>query len=464
MTSHQLQLLFVDLALILLLARGLGQLAARIGQPPVTGEILAGILLGPSLLGSSLSGTLMPADVRPLLAGMASLGVALFMFGVGLEVEGRTLRGNGRVTVAVAVGASALPFLLGIGLAFVLLPGHGPGGGPGHGHGGGPVGGPVGGPGQGSGSVAAFVVFIGLAVSVTAFPVLARILADRGLSRTEVGGIALAAAAIVDVVAWMALAGVSASVGAASNHWQILLLAPYLLIMLFAVRPLLRRLLAPEPPAGQDQPEPQPQPQPEPQPRPLTPARFAAVLVGALLSAAATEAMGLHHIFGAFLFGAILPRDGTQALRKDLHDRTAHLTALLLPVYFAVAGAQVKLGGIGLTGLAELALILAVAVAGKTGGAYLGARSQKLPPRSAASLASLMNTRGLTELVVLGVGLELGLLDEPLYALFVVMALVTTMMTGPLLSLFPPPEHAAGRTPYPYPPGVRRRDRRDRVG
>ncbi|WP_328926837.1 cation:proton antiporter [Streptomyces sp. NBC_00190] len=397
MTSHQLQFLFIDIALILAAARGLGHLAARAGQPAVIGEIIAGVLLGPTLLGGPLSETLLPSEVRPVLAGMANLGVALFMFAVGLDIDGATLRANGRVTAAAALGSSAVPFLLGIGLAFVLMRGHE------------------------STDPAAFAVFIGLSVSVTAFPVLARILTDRGLSRTAVGGIALATAAVVDVVAWAALAGVNASVGAGDGHWPVLLVPPYLLVMLFAVRPLLRRYLAP---GGEA--------------KPFTSLRFAVVLTGALLSAAATEAMGMHHIFGAFLFGLVLPREGTRALREDLHARTGHLTGLLLPVYFVVAGFQVDLGGIGLPGLAELALIMLVAVGGKFGGTYLAARSQKLPHGSAATLASLMNTRGFTELVILGVGLKLGLLDGSLYSMMVVMAVVTTMMTGPLLSRFQP--------------------------
>ncbi|MGW0752101.1 cation:proton antiporter domain-containing protein [Streptomyces sp. NPDC002587] len=397
MTSHQLQFLFIDIALVLAVARGLGHLAARVGQPAVIGEIIGGVLLGPTLLGGPLSEALLPVEVRPVLAGLAALGVALFMFTVGLEIDGATLRGNGRVTAAAAVGSSAVPFLLGIGLALVLLRGHE------------------------SAAPAAFTVFIGLSVSVTAFPVLARILTDRGLSRTVVGGIALATAAAVDVAVWVALAGVNASVGAGNGRWTVLLVLPYLLVMLFAVRPLLRRCLAP---GGEAE--------------PVTPLRFAVVLTGALLSAAATEAMGVHHIFGAFLFGLVLPRQGTRALREDLHERAGRLTGLLLPVYFVVAGFRVDLGDIGLPGLGELALIMLVAVGGKFGGTYLAVRSQRLPHRSAAALASLMNTRGLTELVILGVGLELGLLDGSLYSMMVVMAVVTTMMTGPLLSRFQP--------------------------
>ncbi|WP_236076217.1 cation:proton antiporter domain-containing protein [Streptomyces coffeae] len=375
------------------MARGLGYLATRINQPPVIGEILGGVLLGPTLLDGALSEALFPDEVRPMLAGVANLGVALFMFTVGLEIEGSTMRGNGRVAVAAAVGSTAVPFLLGIGLAFALLPRHD------------------------SANHGAFVVFIGLAVSVTAFPVLARILTDRGLSRTAVGGIALATAAFVDVAAWATLAGVNASVGADGRHWLVLFTLPYLACMLLVVRPLMRRFLVSSNTAAH-----------------AGPLKFAVVLIGALLSAAATEAMGMHHIFGGFLFGLVIPREGAQALRADIHDRTSHLTAILLPMYFVVAGFQVDLGGIGLSGLLDLSLILVVAVIGKFGGTYLGARSQKLHPRSAASLAALMNTRGLTELVILGVGLKLGLLDGQLYSLMVVMAMVTTVMTGPLLT------------------------------
>ncbi|MDJ0463789.1 cation:proton antiporter [Streptomyces sp. H27-C3] len=379
------------------MARGLGYLATRIQQPPVVGEILAGVLLGPTLLDGAMSELLFPEEVRPMLIGIANLGVALFMFAIGLEIEAGTLKGNGRVTVASAIGSTIVPFVLGIGLAFILLSRHET-------------------PNKG-----AFVVFIGLAVSVTAFPVLARILTDRGLSRTAIGAIALTTAAFVDVAAWAALAGVNASVGAGGSNWLVALILPYLAVMLFVVRPLLSHFLTPE---GK--------------PAPATALKYAVVVVGALLSAAATEAMGMHHIFGAFLFGLVVPRKGADALRADIHDRTGHLTSLLLPVYFVVAGFQVNLSGIGLSGLLELGLILLVAVLGKFGGTYLGARSQKLPRRDAATLAALMNTRGLTELVILGVGLKLGLLDGPLYSLMVVMAVVTTVMTGPLLTRIRP--------------------------
>lgn len=394
MTSHQVQLLFVDLALILLLARGLGFLATRVGQPPVVGEILVGVLLGPTLLDGAVADTLFPAAIRPLLTGMADVGVALFMFAVGLEVEHKLLRARGRATLGTVAGSTLVPFGLGVLLAFYLMrqytPSHSLG----------------------------FVVFIGLSVSVTAFPVLARILADRGLSKTAVGGIALTTAAIVDVVAWAALAGVQAVTGGGNGNWRVLLAVPYLVVMFAVVRPLLRRLLAP---GGVGV--------------PLSLRGLAVVLSGALLSAAATEAMGMHFIFGAFLFGIVMPADGASALRADLYDRTSQLTSVLLPVYFVVAGLKVDLGGLGVAEFTQLGAILFVAVAGKVGGTYLGARSQGLPPRPAAALGALMNTRGLTELIILGVGLQIGLLDDTLYSLMVAMAVATTAMTGPLMSL-----------------------------
>ncbi|QIB42558.1 cation:proton antiporter [Streptomyces aureoverticillatus] len=401
MTSHQVQLLFLDVALILALARGLGALAARIGQPPVVGEILGGILLGPTLFGGFFADHLFPSDVRPLLTALADVGVALFMFVVGLELEHRVLRGRTRVSAGAALGSTLVPFVLGVGLALWLLRDHD------------------------TEQRTAFIVFMGLAVSVTAFPVLARILADRGLSRTEIGGIALATAALVDVVAWSALAGVQAVVGGADDYWRVTLLVPFT-ALLVALRPVLRRLLGSggagkAGAAGTS--------------TRLSANRFGVVLVGALLSAAATEAMGMHYIFGAFLFGAVLPRDAAGALRDEVCERTGHVTSLLLPVYFVVAGLKVDLRGVGLNGLLELAVIILVAVAGKFLGTYAGARSQGLSPHSSGRLAALMNTRGLTELVILGVGLQLGLLEQSLYSLMVVMALVTTAMTGPVLTL-----------------------------
>ncbi|QES04562.1 cation/H(+) antiporter [Streptomyces venezuelae] len=393
MSSNQVALLLFDLAFILVLAHGLGHLATRIGQPPVVGEILAGVLLGPTLLNGAVSDTLFPHEIRPLLGAMADVGVTLFMFGVGLEIERQALRGRGRMAAAVSLGSTAVPFVLGIGLGYFLLRGHP------------------------TDQKAAFIVFIGLAVSVTAFPVLARILSDRGLTGTTLGGIALATAALVDIVAWTALAGVQAGIGSSGSHWRVALMIPFVLVLFLVVRPWLRRRTR----RGDG--------------RATTSSWwYAQMLIGALLCGAATEAMGMHYIFGAFLFGLIMPSDGAERLRADLMQRTRTVTSLLLPVYFVVAGLKVDLRQFGWAETAELAAVLLVAVAGKFGGTYLGARGTGLTGRPAVALAALMNTRGLTELVILGVGLQAGLLDGSLYSLLVVMALVTTAMTGPLLT------------------------------
>ncbi|MGS2642891.1 cation:proton antiporter domain-containing protein [Streptosporangium sp. LJ11] len=389
-----MQLLLLGLALILILARALGALAARLGQPPVIGEIIAGILLGPTIMHGAIADVLFPEALTGPLTALANIGVALFMFLVGMEIEFHTISGRTRVVAGAALGSVLVPFALGVGLAASLLGDHA----------------------QGPGS--AFVVFFGLAVSVTAFPVLARILADRSLIRTSLGGIALATAAVVDVVAWIALAILVAGVSDQGGAWHVVLIVLVGAVMMLVVRPLLRRLLTPRGIGA-----------------PLTGWTFALVLAGALASGAVTEAIGIHAIFGAFLFGLAMPRQGATAVRVDVQDRVGQLTSLLLPVYFVTAGLKVDLGRLDLADLGQFGVILLVAVLGKFGGTYAGARLQRLPARPAIALATLMNTRGLTELIILGVGLQIGLLDNSLYSLMVAMAVITTVMTGPLLSL-----------------------------
>ncbi|NUS14425.1 MAG: cation/H(+) antiporter [Streptomyces sp.] len=393
MSSHQVQLLFADLSLIVIVARVLGRVLARFGQPAVIGEIVGGILLGPTVLGGAVD-DVFPVAVRPLLTGMADVGVALFMFTVGLEIESRHLRGRSWLTTGSALGSTLVPFSLGVALALYLLHNH-----PSDRHG-------------------VFIVFVGLSVSVTAFPVLARILTDRGLSRTPLGGIALASAAVVDVIAWTGLAGVQAVAADDGKHWKLLLAIPYVLVIVFVVRPVLRWLV------GNGTPW-----------RPQHPSAVVVVMVGILLSAAATEAMGLHFIFGAFIFGLATPKGAAvHAFHTEITDHVGRISGLLLPIYFMVAGLGVDLRHLNATQLGELGVILLVAMVGKFGGTYIAARMLKLPARPACALAALMNTRGLTELVILGVGKQLGLLDGNLYSLMVVMAVVTTMMTGPLLN------------------------------
>ncbi|MGI5460899.1 cation:proton antiporter [Streptomyces sp. CA-249302] len=407
MTSPQAAPLLVALATVIVAAGLLGNLARRLGQPPVVGEILAGVLLGPTLFAGAVSRTLLPAATRPLLTALADVGVAVFMFLVGLELDRTLIRGTGRIAASVSLTALVLPCGLGMALAGQLLHAY-----PTHNHTG-------------------FVLFMGAAMSITAFPVLARILTDRAMHRTPLGALALCCAGLSDVLAWSLLAVVVAVVSPGGSPWRALLLVPYLLLMLGPVRWLVGRLL----------------------PRPTVDGRPSALLLalmfaGLLLSGAATEWMGLHFIFGCFLFGVAVPRPGTDRLRADLHERVGTVNnVLLLPVFFLTAGLQVDLSGLGWSDLLQLALILLVAIGGKLLGAYAGALAGGLDHRISSAIAVLMNTRGLTELIILSVGRQLGILDTRLYSLMVVMALVTTAMTGPLLEAVYPRDHALRASP-----------------
>ncbi|GAA3875452.1 cation:proton antiporter [Streptomyces sedi] len=394
MDTHQTTSLLVGLAALVVLARLLGVLAQRLGQPAVIGEVLAGIALGPTLFGGAVTDALFPDDIRPLLTALAAIGVAVFMFIVGFDWDAAMIRGSGGLAASVSLSSILLPFSLGMLLALHLMDDYG------------------------TGDRTAFMLFMGIAMSITAFPVLARILTDRRMNRTPLGVVALACASIDDVLAWTLLAGVVAISGPADQEqWRIVLAVPYLLFMLFVIRPLLRRYAARRPELR------------------LTPATFAFVLAGLLLSAAATEWVGLHYIFGAFLFGVILPRSGVERLRDEVQDRLGQMNGtLLLPVFFLVAGLNVDLSGLGTSGVGALLLILLVAIGGKFSGAFLAARLNRVPVRQSAALATLMNTRGLTELIVLNVGLQMGFLGPDLYSLMVVMAVVTTAMAGPMLT------------------------------
>jgi Kef-type K+ transport system membrane component KefB len=408
-------LLIVDLAVIVVVARLLGALARRVGQPAVIGEILGGILLGPTLFGGAITRALFPSDVRPALSTLATIGVCIFMFGVGLELDRSLLRGQGGIVGTVSLGAIVVPFLFGALLALYLIRHH---------------------PTEHRWG---FILFLGTAMSVTAFPVLARILTDRGLLHTPIGGLALACAAVDDVLAWSALAVVAAlSVDAGPDAWRVLLVVPFAALLLGAVRPLLAWLADRTGASG----------------RIGAAAALVIVAAGLLLSAEATEWMGLHAIFGAFLFGVSMPRRGAAVVRERVLPGIEKVTSiLLLPVFFMVAGLRVNLSTVDGIAVAELALILLVAVGGKLGGAFAGARASRVSTRHSAVLAILMNTRGLTELIVLTVGLQFGVLDAGLYSLMVVMALVTTAMTGALLPLVYPADLVRREAVAPSRPG-----------
>ncbi|TWG94157.1 Kef-type K+ transport system membrane component KefB [Nocardioides sp. J9] len=403
------------LALIIVVARAAGMLVAKVGVPPVVGEIAAGVMLGPSLLGMELSGDLFPVDQRSFLEVLASLGLVLFMFVVGLELDISLVKGREKVAGAVSVSSIFLPFTLGIGLAYLFINTDAtealkPAG----------------------ADFWPFALFMGAAMSITAFPVLARILTDRRMQRTETGGLALACAATDDIIAWTLLAVVLAIAGVDGGHghlpsWAIYLAVPFVLLAIFVVRPALGGLTKAYHRAGE-----------------LTPAILTVVLVGMLLFAAATEVIGIHYIFGAFLFGAIIPHEQAAALRHEILVRLEQISVLLLlPVFFLVSGLKVNIRGLGVEHVLPLLAILAVAIIGKYVGAYVGARLQKVPAWQASALGLLMNTRGLTELIILNVGLEKGLLSEELFTMMVLMALVTTVMTGPLLGFAYPQRRVA---------------------
>ncbi|WP_410667642.1 cation:proton antiporter [Amycolatopsis sp. cmx-4-68] len=369
------------LAVLLGLARLAGAAAARLGQPAVLGEILCGVALAPAA-------RLLPAPVGATLTALAQLGLVLFLFAAGAHLAPSLTAARLKATVVPALGATLVPLGLGALLAVWLARRHAPGG------------------------TGPFVVFVAAAMTVTALPVLARILADRGLLAADAGRRALGAAAVTDVTAWLLLIG-----AAFSRHgWFATSSLPVVLGL--AALPVVargrfgRRI-------GR-----------------LAPGSATAVLVAlACAAAAVTAAAGLHPAIGAFFAGAVLGR------AVPILDPAALVTpagSLLAPLYFVLAGRAVDLGQLDAALAAEIAAVVAVAVLGKGGGAYLGARLGGVAPHPAGVFAVLMNTRGVTELVFAGIGLGLGVIDRALYTAMVVMALVTTAMTGPLLTRLSP--------------------------
>nr|WP_153459949.1 cation:proton antiporter [Streptomyces kaniharaensis] len=392
------------LAVILGTAFVCGRIAQRLRQPVVMGEIVGGVALGPSLLGllpGELDAELFPSEVQSYLRVLSQLGLVLFMFTVGLRFDVGHLRGVGRRVTAVSLSSVALPFALGVGLALALYPWFdtaqlatdgrlGP------------------------------ALFLGAAMSITAFPVLARIIAERRMQNDPLGSLSLASAAFQDFLAWCALAVVVAVVQA-RGLWSLgrlaLSTAVVVLVLAGVVRPALARLLDP----GRR--------------RPLGEPWIHAVLVtGTLLTAWVTSRIGLDSVFGAFMFGAAVPRDRIEAVAPEVPERIEQAGLLLLPAFFAVTGLAVDLTGLGLRGLVIVVAVLVTACAGKFAGAVAAARATGSTRREATVLGILLNARGLTELVILNVGHRLGVIDTRMFSAMVVMALVTTLMTGPLLA------------------------------
>src|SRR6266852_1387240 len=421
------ELLHVLLALVVVIAtaRGLGSIFRGAHQPPVVGEILAGILLGPSLLGRLAPGAsayLFPPAVGPFLNIIAQVGVILYMFLVGLELDPALLRKRGHATVAISHASIVAPFLLGALIALLLYPR------------------------LSSSDVpfTCFSLFLGVSMSVTAFPVLARILTDRKIHKTRMGAIALTCAAVDDVTAWCMLAFV-VSVATAQSTGAVTTLAMalgYILLMLVVIRPAMVRLSLVYGNRGR-----------------LTQGVLAAIFVALLLSASATELIGIHAVFGAFALGAMIPHDSGMA--RELTDRIEDIViVLLLPAFFAYTGLRTQIGLVsGWDQWMICSLIVVVASAGKFGGSAIAARVTGLKWRDSAALGVLMNTRGLMELIVLNIGLEMKVISPTLFAMLVIMALVTTFATTPILHFItrrmqPEAEPMPDLGPFPAEPVV----------
>ena len=402
--------LLLALTAVAIVGRLLGRLFHHVGQPSVIGEVVGGILLGPSLLGRIAPDAylyVLPPSVAPFLGVVAQLGIIIYMFIVGVELNHDLLRGRVHGMVATAHASMLLPFVLGAGAALYLYPHFATNDVP----------------------FTSFGLFLGVAMSITAFPVLARILSDRRMTRTELGVLALTCAAVNDVTAWCLLAFVVGVVQARAESAITVaaLTLGFIGFMFVAVRPVAMKLAH------------------QPGDRSPTQGAIAFTLVLMLMAALTTEAIGVHAIFGAFLFGAVIPHDSdlARSIKQSLENM---VTILLLPAFFAFTGMRTEIGL--LSGFYEWSicgLIIVVATAGKFGGTLLAARATGLDWRHAAGLGVLMNTRGLMELIVLNVGLELGVISPTLFTMMVLMALVTTVATTPILQRLIPESVAEAR-------------------
>ncbi|HEX5404376.1 MAG TPA: cation:proton antiporter [Pseudonocardiaceae bacterium] len=401
-TTAVTTVIFLDLAVMTLVGSLLAALVVRWRQPAVIGEIIAGILLGPTLLGAlpgHLTTVLFPTSVRPVLSALASVGLVLFMFGIGYEIDFGHLRTARRSVISVALAGVLLPFGLGSGLGVWFYREHA--GLAGHGV-----------------SELSFVLFLGVAMAITAFPVLARIIASCGLTGTRFGTYMMTCSAGSDVVAWSVLAFVTALItghGIGNGFRLTALLLAYVLALVFVVRPALRWALTHERLRDHG-----------------VGAAFPLAVVGLFVSAWVTTRLGFQPIFGAFAFGAVFPRDTVKAIAPSLPRLIERASLLLVPLFFITAGLNADIIGLGARGWLDCLLVVAVACFGKFVGAATAARCNGIQPRRAAAIGVLMNSRGLTELVVIQVGVSLGVIDQRLTAMMIVMAVVTTVAATPL--------------------------------
>jgi Kef-type K+ transport system membrane component KefB len=401
-STGSLAMLLLQIIVILLFTRTFGFLFNRIGQPTVIGEVVAGIFLGPSILGMvfpSFSSFLFPQDSLAPLQFFSQVGLILFMFVIGMEVPLKQVRNTAKEAIVISHASIIIPYALGMGLSLFLYKDFAPG----------------------TISFLTFSLFIGIAMSITAFPVLARILRERGMTQTPVGVIAITCAAIDDLTAWCILAVVISIAKAASLSSALLtitLVVGYLIVMMQIVKPMLERMARNNASAEN-----------------LSLDIVAAMFGVLLVSSYVTEVIGIHALFGAFIAGVVMPP--SMSFRKLLSGKVEYISlALLLPVFFAFSGLRTRIGLLDSAHEWEITIfIIIIAIAGKFGGSMLAARFAGQSWQHSFILGALINTRGLMELVVLNIGYETGVLTAEIFSMMVLMALVTTFMTGPALDL-----------------------------
>lgn len=393
---------FLTLVIVIAVARFFGLIFRKMGQPSVMGEVLGGIILGPSVVGYFFPGfttSVFHPEAMVFLKHVAEIGITLYLFVMGLEIDLPRLRQSARSAVLISQFSIILPFALGVLLAGYLYSSYAP---------------------AGVDSLE-FSLFVGVSLSITAFPVLARILADSPLHKTRLGDLALTCAAIDDITAWCLVAVVTGLMKSSMSGAgvTIVLTVVYIVLMVLVVRPWIEKFL----------------PRIEKTSERLPQALLAFAVIGALASATLTDLIGIHAFFGAFLFGAIIPHDSLIA--RDTSARLNDFVAILfLPAFFALTGVKTEIGLIsGIQDWLFCGAIIALAIIGKFGGAFTASIIAGNSRQESTILGLLMNTRGLVELIVLNIGLQIGILTPTLFTMLVIMALVTTFMTGPLLRL-----------------------------
>ncbi len=400
--NSPLAIFILQLVVIIIASRLFAALFKKIGQPAVMGEIVAGIALGPSLMGAILpdfSATLFPAASFGNLQMISQIGLILFMYVIGMELDLNIIKQKAKAALVISYASIIIPFALGSSLAYFLYNEYAPSNIPFY----------------------AFALFMGIAMSITAFPVLARIIRERNIGSTRFGVISMASAAIDDVTGWCLLALVVAIVnsqGLETSLYTFLEAIAYVCIMLFAVRPLLKKLSknAAESKA-------------------IRQSTVAILFVVLLLSAYCCEGIGIHALFGAFMAGVIMPLEWN--FRHIIINKIEDVSMVLfLPIFFVLTGLRTEIGLLNELSLWLVCLIItAVAVLGKFGGSSLAAKLSGESSYESLSIGALMNTRGLMELIILNIGYDLGILTPKIFAMMVIMALVTTLMTNPTLNL-----------------------------